>query len=111
VAIVGLVLSISGVGLLVISIGFAWILSFPLTIAGLVCGIVGRNRVDRGEVPGGRGQAKAAVVVAIVGIVLHAIVGVLFVIFWAAIIDEINNIDTTPGHDLQPALFGLIARV
>jgi hypothetical protein len=111
VAVVGLALSISGVVLLVLSFGFAWLITFPLSIAGLVCGAIGKRKVDRGELVSGRGAALGALIVGIVGVVLHLIAAVLFVIFWASILDAIDNVDTTPGHDLQPALIGLIGRV
>lgn len=111
VATVGLVCALAGVALLLMSFGFAWIVTLPLCIAGIVCGAVGRRKADAGEVVGGRGVAQAALIIGIVGVVLHLIVAVLFVIFWAAIVDSLNDLDTTPGHDLQPALMMLIWRV
>lgn len=111
VATVGMVCSIVGAGLLVLSFGLLWVVTLPLSIAGLVCGIVGKRKLDRGEVTGSRGVVMAAIVVGIVGIVLHVIVALLFVLFWAAIIDALDEVDSTPGHDLQPALVALISRV
>lgn len=111
VATVGMVCSIVGAGLLVLSFGFLWLFTLPLCIAGLVCGIVGKRKLERGEVVGSRGVAMTAIVVGVVGIVLHVIAAVLLVIFWAALIDALDEVDSTPGHDLQPAFLALFARV
>lgn len=111
VGIVGMVCSIAGATMLVFSFGFLWILTLPLSIAGLVCGIVGKRRLDRGEVAGNRAVPTTAIVVGIVGIVLHLVVAVLFVLFWAAIIDALGELDSTPGHDLEPAFLALFGRV
>jgi hypothetical protein len=111
VATVGMVCSIVGAGLLVLSFGLLWLVTLPLSIAGLVCGIVGKRKLARGEVTGSRGVATAAIVIGIVGIVLHVIVALLFVLFWAAIVDALDEVDSTPGHDLQPAFLALLTRV
>ena len=102
-AIVGLVCSIAGVALLVLSFGFLWLLSLPLSIAGLVCGLLGRRKVDRGELQTGRGLGQAGFVVGVVGLVLHALAAVGLLLLLGAAFDTVEGL-RTPKRDRPPAL-------
>lgn len=81
-AVWGLVLAISGLGLLVFTVGLSAPLSLPASVAGLALGVKGKRRVDRGEPVGDRPMAVAAQVTGIVGVVL----GVLALAFWVLLI-------------------------
>jgi len=104
-AIVGLVCSISSVaGLFVFApftLGFSMIASGPLAIAGLVCGLIGRQKVDAGELATGRGMAQTAFVVGIVSLVLHALAVVVGVILLGLLLDAIDGFEI-PGPDSVP---------
>lgn len=91
--IVGLVCSIAGVLLLLVTIGFFWFLSLPLSVAGLVCGLLGKQKVDRGELPGGRGISQAGFVVGIVGVALHLLAAILFVALLGLLFEAADDID------------------
>lgn len=90
--IIGLCSSIAGVGLLVISLGFLWFVSLPLSIAGLVCGLMGRQRADRGEVDGGRGMSQAGFVIGIVGVVLHVLALLVIVLLIGVLLEAANEV-------------------
>lgn len=81
-AVWGLMLAISGLGLLFFTGGVAAPISLPASIAGWVLGVKGKRRVDRGEPVGDRPTAVAAQVTGIVGVVL----GVLALIAWALLL-------------------------
>ena len=83
-----------------ITFGFSMFLSGPLGIAGLVCGIVARQKADRGEA-GGRGMAQAAFVLGIVSLVLHLVAVVLGVALIALLIESIEDFDV-PEPDKAP---------
>ena len=91
-AIVGLVCSIAGTGLLIVSFGFLWFLSLPLSIAGLVCGVLGRQKVDRGELHTGRGLGQAGFIVGIVGVALHVLALVVFVVLFGLLFGSLDEL-------------------
>lgn len=89
--------------LLVVTIGFLWFVSLPLSIAGLVCGLLGRQKVDRGEVEGGRGMSQAGFVVGIVGLILHLVALVVIVLLLGLLLGAANEIEIE-GPDRRPGL-------
>ncbi len=109
-AVAALCLSLASLGLLIVgapfTFGFSMLLSGPLAIAGLVCGVVGRQKADRGQA-GGRSMAQAAFVLGIVSLVLHVVAVIVGVALIALIIQSLNDF-TVPspegGPDAQPAL-------
>jgi hypothetical protein len=94
---VGLVCSIAGVSLLLLSFGFLWLLSLPLSIAGLVCGLLGRRKVDRGDLETGRGLGQAGFVVGIVGVVLHVLAAVALFLFFGALLGAVGELQVPEG--------------
>jgi Domain of unknown function (DUF4190) len=105
-AIVGLVCSIASVVLLLLlalfTFGFSMLVSVPLAIAGLVCGLVGRQKVDRGEIPTGRGMAQAAFIVGIVSLVLHLLAIVVGVVLIGLLLEAIDDIDIPEPDETVP---------
>ena len=99
-AIVGLVCSIASVAMLFLLVlftfGLSMLLSGPLAIAGLVCGLVGRQKVDRGELATGRGMAQAAFVVGIISLAMHALAVLIGIL-----IESLGDIDI-PEPDPPP---------
>ncbi len=91
--IVGLSCAIAGCALLVVALGFLWFISLPLSIAGLVCGLLGRQKADRGEVDGGRGISQAGFIVGIVGVVLHVLALLVFVVLIGLLLDAANELE------------------
>lgn len=108
-ATVALCLSLSSIGLLVIgapfTLGVSMFISGPLAIAGLVCGVVARQKADRGEA-GGRSMAQAGFVLGIVSLVLHVVAVVVGVALIALLIDSLDDFDVPEpdgGPDAEPA--------
>jgi hypothetical protein len=81
-AVAALVLSIAGLVLLVMTLGLGFIITLPCSIAGWICAAQARNRINLGETTTGRGQAQAAYVLGIIGVV----VGVMAAVGWIAAI-------------------------
>jgi len=84
-SIVGLCLGIAGILLAcagALMLGFASIISIPLSIAGLICGIVGKGRTPEG-MPSG--VAIAGIIVGAVGIVIGIAIPIFAAIGLAAI--------------------------
>ena len=102
-ATVGLVCAICGAGGLIVTFGFFMFFTLPASIAGIVLGVVGKQKADRGEVMGGRGVAQAALIVGIIGVVLHLLAIVLFLLFGFLLLAAIDEIDSTPNENLEPA--------
>ena len=104
-AIVGLVCSITSAAALFVfapfTLGISMIASGPLAIAGLVCGLIGRQKVDAGELATGRGMAQAAFVLGIISLVLHALAVVVGVILLGLLLDAIDDFDL-PNPDAPP---------
>jgi hypothetical protein len=82
VAVAGFVLSIVGLGLLVISFGLSTIISLGLGIGGVVCSLQGKRRVEAGETPKHGGLAQAGFIIGWVGIGLS----ILAIVAWIAVI-------------------------
>ena len=82
-AVAGFVLSIVGLGLLVISFGLSTIVSLGLAIGGIVCSGNGKRRVDAGETPKHRGLAQAGFVIGWVGVGLSILAIVAWVLVFA----------------------------
>ena len=110
-AVAGLCCSLSSLVLLVIgvpfTVGFSMLLSGPLGIAGVVCGLLGRQKADRGEA-GGRGMAQAAFVTGIVSLVLHLVVVIAGIVLIVLAVDWLKDFDLPapdgPGPNTnQPA--------
>lgn len=103
-AVVALCLSIASLAVLFVgtpfTFGFSLLLSGPLAIAGLVCGIVARQKADRGQA-GGRGMAQAAFILGIVSLVLHVVAVVLGVALIALLIESLDDLDV-PEPDGAP---------
>jgi hypothetical protein len=77
-AVTALVLGIIGVGLLLLSAGLGFVIALPCSIAAWICGSHARNRIAAGEAKGSYGQAHAAYILGILGVVL----GVIAMIGW-----------------------------
>lgn len=109
--IVGLVCSVGGVlGLLAIAVtlGFFFFIGFvslPLSIAGMVCGQLGRQRVDRGELPGGRGISQAAFVTGLVAVILHVLAALVLAVLFGLLLSAIDDVDV-PAPDGQEKFDG-----
>lgn len=108
-AVAALCLSLGSLVVLIVgapfTFGFSMLLSGPLAIAGLVCGLLGRQKADRGEA-GGRSMAQAAFVLGIVSLVLHVVAVVLGVALIALLIESIDDLDVPEpdqGPDAEPA--------
>ena len=103
-AVVALCLSLASIGMLFVgaplTLGFSMLLSGPLAIAGLVCGLVGKQKADRGD-GGGRSMAQAAFVIGIVSLVLHVVVVILGVALIALLIESLEDFDV-PEPDGGP---------
>jgi len=94
-AIIGFVCSLTGLILLVagapFTLGFSMFFSAPLSIGGLVCGLLGRQKVDQGELSTQRGLAQAGFVLGIIGIVLHVVAVVVGVLIVALFIETLGD--------------------
>ena len=103
-AVAALCLSLASLAVLVVgtpfTFGFAMLLSGPLAIAGLVCGVIARQKADRGEA-GGRSMAQAAFVLGIVSLVLHVVAVILGVALLAVLIESLDDFDV-PEPDQGP---------
>lgn len=103
-AVAGLCLSLASLAVLVIgtpfTFGLSMLLSGPLAIAGLVCGIIAKQKADRGEA-GGRSMAQAGFVLGIVSLVLHVVAVILGVALIALLIDALGDLDV-PEPDQPP---------
>lgn len=111
-AIIGFVCSLAGLILLVaiapFTFGFSMFFSAPLSIGGLVCGLLGRQKVDQGELSTGRGLAQAGFVLGIIGIVLHVLAVVAGLVLLGFLIEWLGDftppeIDQPPGSPGEPS--------
>lgn len=95
----------ASLGLLVLlglpTFGISFFFSVPLGIAGLVCGVLGRQKVDRGEMSQGRDMAQAGFVLALVSLVLHALAIVVALALIGLLIEALDHIDV-PDPDQGP---------
>lgn len=69
-AVAGFILSLTALGLLVLSAGLSSIVSVGCAAFGISYSVAGRRRVDRGETPQHRGLAQAGFVIGITALVL-----------------------------------------
>ncbi|HEX5910055.1 MAG TPA: DUF4190 domain-containing protein [Thermoleophilaceae bacterium] len=103
-AVAALCMSLASLGVLVVgtpfTFGFSLLLSGPLAIGGLVCGVIARQKADRGEA-GGRSMAQAAFVLGIVSLVLHVVAVILGVALIAVLLESIDDFDV-PEPDQGP---------
>jgi hypothetical protein len=88
-AVTALVLGIVGVSLLVISLGLAFVFTLPCSIAAWICSAQARARIAVGEATTGRGQAQAAYILGILGVVL----GVMAMVGWIVAIASGLDLD------------------
>lgn len=88
-AIAALVLSISSLALLVLSIGVSFTVSLPLSAAAWVCAIKAKRALRDGRAHSGEGQARAGLVLAMVGVALS----VAAMVVWIALIASGFSID------------------
>jgi hypothetical protein len=77
-AVTALILGIVGVGLLLLSAGLGFVIALPCSIAAWICGAQARNRIAATEGQAGHGQAHAAYILGVMGVVL----GVIAMIGW-----------------------------
>ncbi|MEJ7789418.1 MAG: hypothetical protein WKF29_05980 [Thermoleophilaceae bacterium] len=111
-AIIGLVSSLLSLALLVALVvltyafppaivyyGLALLVSVPLAIAGLVCGLAGRKKASSGEP--GRRLAGAALTLGIASLVLHALTILLAVVLVGILVESIDDFDI-PEPDNPP---------
>lgn len=109
-AVAGLCCSLASAVLLVIgaplTFGFSMLLSAPLGIGGLVCGLLGKQKADRGEA-GGRGMGQAAFVLGIVALVLHVVAVIAGVVFVTMLVHALDGFDLPapdgPGPNTGPS--------
>lgn len=88
-AIASLVFGIAGLAILVFSIGLAFFLSLAASGAAWGFAVTARKRIADGRATGGAGQAKAGLVLGIVGIAL----GVIAMITWIVLIAKGFNLE------------------
>jgi len=109
-AVVGLCCSLGSAVLLVIlapfTFGVSMVLSGPLGIGGLTCGLIAKQRADRGEA-GGRGMAQAAFVLGIVALALHVLAVIAGIVFVTLFIHALDGFDIPapdgPGPNTGPS--------
>lgn len=88
-AIAALVLSISSLALLALSIGVSFTISLPLSAGAWLCAIKAKRALRDGRAHSGEGQAKAGLVLAMVGVALS----VAAMIAWIALIASGFSVD------------------
>ena len=82
-ALTALILGILGIALSAITIGLLAPIAVPCSIAAWICGAQARNRINLGEVTGGRGQANAGYLLGVAGVVIGIAAAVGWVIYFA----------------------------
>jgi hypothetical protein len=86
-AVAALVLGISGVGLLLITLGAGFMIALPCSIAAWICGAQARKQANPAEAGSGRAQAQAAYQLGIVGVLLGVIAAIGWIVAIAAGVD------------------------
>jgi hypothetical protein len=81
-AIAGLVLGITGLALLLLSLGLGFVFALPCSIAAWLCSSRARARINAGDEVSGAGQAKAGYWLGVAGVAL----GVAAMVIWIALI-------------------------
>jgi hypothetical protein len=79
-AIAGLVLGITGLALLLLTIGTAFVLTIPCSVAAWLLSARARTRIAVGEAEGGASQAKWGYILGIAGVVLGVVAMVVWII-------------------------------
>jgi hypothetical protein len=112
-AVTALVLGIVGLSLTLISVGLLFIVTLPCSIAAWICAAQARTRINLGETTAGRGQAQAAYILGVLGVVL----GVMAMVGWIAAIasgldlDELRqDLERQSNPDAVEAMRALIGR-
>jgi hypothetical protein len=82
-AVAGFILSLTAIGLLVISAGLSTIVSVGCAIAGIICSRNGKRKVDAGETPKHRGLAQAGFIIGWVSLVLSILATIAWIVFIA----------------------------
>jgi hypothetical protein len=77
-ALTALIFGIVGVTLLLVSLGLAFVFTLPCSVAAWICAAQARARIAVGETTAGRGQAQAAYILGVLGVVL----GVMAMVGW-----------------------------
>jgi hypothetical protein len=95
-AVAGFVLSLVGIGLLVISFGLSTIVSLGCAIAAVICSRNGKRKVDAGETPKHRGLAQAGFIIGWVGVGLSILATAGWIVAIAA-----GAFDESSGSDPQ----------
>ena len=88
-AITALVLSISSLVLLVLSVGVSFTISLPLSAGAWICAVKAKRALRDGRAQSGAGQAKAGLVLAMIGVALS----VAAMIIWIALIASGFSVD------------------
>ena len=85
----GLFFSVVAIAALAAALGSLWFVSLPLSIAGIVCGQLGLRSIERGEQTGGRGMARAAVVIGLIALAAH-LIGLVVAIAFFGLLDNLE---------------------
>ncbi|MGH2948828.1 MAG: hypothetical protein ACRDPC_21665, partial [Solirubrobacteraceae bacterium] len=112
-ALTAMILGITGLVLLLLSLGILFIFTLPCSIAAWICAAQARARIAVGETTAGRGQAQAGYILGIIGVAL----GVMAMVGWIAAIasgldlEELRrDLERQSNPDAVQALLGLIGR-
>jgi hypothetical protein len=112
-AVTALVLGIVGLSLLVVTLGLAFALTLPCSIAAWICSAQARARIAVGETTAGRGQAQAAYILGVIGVVLGvmAMVGWIVAIASGLDLDELQrDLERRSNPDAVEAVRSLLRR-
>jgi hypothetical protein len=112
-AVTALVLGIIGLTLLVITLGLAFVFTLPCSIAAWIFSAQARARIAVGETAAGRGQAHAAYILGVLGVVLGvmAMVGWIVAIASGLDLDQLRqDLEDQSNSDAVVAVRALIAR-
>ena len=120
-AVWSLVLSITGLALLLTSLGTLFILTLPCSAAAWVLAGRARGRLERGESTWGESQATAALWMARIGVIAGVVAAIVFVSLLASGFDfeqfrddlqrELDDRRDRPGNGVRTTLEGLRAVV
>ena len=109
-AVIGFILSLVGGGLLFFSSGLSSILSVGLSLAGMILGRQGVNRVDQGETPKHRSLGKAGFWIGLASLILSVIATAIWVaVLIAALADDEVQRDLEREFDDSESLSVVLA--
>lgn len=100
-AVTGFALSVAGLAMLLLTVGFSSVVSLGLSIAGTIVSRNGREKVDRGETTQHRGIAQAGFVIGIAGIVLSALATLGWLALALSVFDDIGGDDDPFDEDFR----------